>query len=56
MGHLWKVDPNESGSLDRFTFVRCYVDKEVSMDSTEELERLVDWDCKVSLIDLQRYF
>ena len=32
-GYLRKVDPNESGSLDRFDFVRWYVDEEVSMDS-----------------------
>ena len=31
--HLQKVDPNESGSLDRFYCVKCYVDKEVSLDS-----------------------
>ena len=35
-GHLRKVDPNESGSLNRFSFVRWYVDEEVSLDSTEE--------------------
>ena len=33
-GHLRKVDPNESGSLERFYFVRWYVDEEVSLDST----------------------
>ena len=32
--HLHKVDPNESGSLDYFAFVRWYVKKEVSLDST----------------------
>ena len=42
-GYLRKVDPNESGSLDCFAFVRYYVDKKVSMYSTEELERLVGW-------------
>ena len=26
-GHLQKLDPNESGSLDRFSFVRCYMDE-----------------------------
>ena len=31
-GHLRKLDPNESGSLDRFPFVRWYVEDEVSMD------------------------
>ena len=30
-GHLRKVDPNESSSLDRFGFVRWYVDEEVSL-------------------------
>ena len=52
-GHLRKVDPNESDSLDRFSFVRWYVDKEVSLESVEEAERLVGWDCRVSLLDLQ---
>ena len=47
MGHLQKVDPNESGSLDRFDFVRWYVDREVYLDSAEEAERLVGWVCKV---------
>ena len=53
-GHLRKVYPNESGSLDLFALVRWYVDKEVSLDSVEEAERLLGWDCKVSLMDLQR--
>ena len=35
-GHLLKVYPNESGSLDRFAFLRWYVEEEVSMDSSEE--------------------
>ena len=52
-GHLRKVDSNESGSLDRFAFVRWYVDEEVSLDSAEEAELLVGWDCKVSMLDLQ---
>ena len=52
-GHLRKVDPNESGSLDRFDFVRWYVDEEISLESAEEVERLVGWGCKVSLMDLQ---
>ena len=30
------------------------MDEDVSMDSTEEAERLVGCDCKVSLVDLQR--
>ena len=40
-GHLRKVDPNESGNLDRFAFVRWYGGKEVSLDSAEEAEHLV---------------
>ena len=52
-GHLRKVYPNESGSLDRFDFVRWYVVEEVSLDSAEEAELLVGWDCKVSMLDLQ---
>ena len=54
MGHLWKLDPNESVSLDRSFFVMWYVDEEVSLESAEEAENLVCWDCKVSLVDLQR--
>ena len=54
MVHLQKVDPNESGRLDRFYFVRWYVDDEVSLESTEKVENLVGWVCKVSLMDLQR--
>ena len=42
-GQLQKVDPNKSGSFDHFAFVRRYVDKEVSLDSTEEGELLVGW-------------
>ena len=42
-GNLRKLDPNESGSLDSFAFVMWYVDKEVSLDSTEEAEHLVGW-------------
>ena len=52
-GHLQKVYPNESSSLDRFAFVRWYVDKEVSLDSVEEVERFVGWGYKVILIDIQ---
>ena len=52
-GHLRKVEPNESGSLENFDFVRWYVEKEVSLEPTEEAERLVSWGCKVSLMDLQ---
>ena len=53
-GHLWKVDPKESGSLDRFDFVRWYVDEEVSLDLSEEAECLVGWACKVILMGLKR--
>ena len=35
-GQLRKLDPNESGSLERFIFVRWYVDEEVSLESAEE--------------------
>ena len=51
--YLWKVHPNESGSLDIFAFVRWYVDKEVSLEYAEEVEHLLGWICKVSLMDLQ---
>ena len=37
-GYLWKLYPNESGNLEHFAFVRCYVYKEVSLESTEESE------------------
>ena len=52
-GNLRKLDPNKSGSLDHFAFVRWYVDEEVSLESAEEAERLVRWGCKVNLMDLQ---
>ena len=42
-GHLRKIYPNESGSLDSFYFVRCYVDEEVYLESKEEAEHLVVW-------------
>ena len=51
--NLWKVDPNESGSLDRFAFVKCYVEEEVSLESAEDSERLVGCGCNYSLMDLQ---
>ena len=35
-GHLWKLDPNESGSLDRFVFVSWYVEEEVSLESADK--------------------
>ena len=35
-------------------FLKWYVNKEVSLDSAEEAERLVGWACKVSLMNLQR--
>ena len=50
-GHQPKVDPNESGSLERFDFVRCYVDEEVSLESAEEAEPWLGWGCKTILID-----
>ena len=53
-GHLRKVYPNKSGSLDSFTFVMWYSDEEVSLYYVEESERLVGWGCKASLMDLQR--
>ena len=52
-GHLWKVELNEIGILDIFSFVRWYVDNEIALDSVEDKERLVGWGCKVSLIGLQ---
>ena len=51
-GHLWKLDTNESGSLDRFPFVRCYVDEDLSLNSAEAAEMLLIWGYKVSLMDL----
>ena len=47
MVQMWKVDPNESGSLEHFSFVRWYVDlfegpdgdkleEEVYLESIEE--------------------
>ena len=50
-GQLRNVDPNESGGLDSFAFLRWYVDEEVSLDSSEEAERSVGCGCKV-LMDL----
>ena len=32
-GCIWKLDPNESISLDRFAFVRRYMDGEVYLES-----------------------
>ena len=29
------------------------MDEEISLESSEEVERLVGWGCKVSLMDLQ---
>ena len=48
-----KVDPNANGSLDRFVFVRWYVDEKIFLKSAEEAERLVGWRWKVSLMDIQ---
>ena len=42
-GQLRKVDPNESIFLDRFAFLRWYVDEEVSLESKEKSERSVGW-------------
>ena len=53
VGQMRKVDPNESGSLDLFIFVRWYVNEEVSLESTEESESFVCWFCKVRLMYLQ---
>ena len=44
--HLQKVDPNESGSLDCFAFMKWYVDNEVSLELSEEAGRLVGWSAK----------
>ena len=41
------------GHLEFFAFVRWYVDEEVSLDSSQEAERLVGLGCKVRLMDLQ---
>ena len=54
VGHLQKVYPNGYGGLERFAFVRWYMDKEVSLDYAEDEEFLVVWYCKVILMDLQR--
>ena len=51
--HMRKLDTNESSSLDRFPFVTWYVDEEVSLESSDEAERLVGWGFNVSLMDLQ---
>ena len=51
-GHLQKLDPDESVSLEHFAFVGWYVDKYVSLESAEEAEHLVVWVCKVRLVDL----
>ena len=42
-GRLRKLYKNESGSLGRFAYVRWYVEEDVSLESTEESERLVGW-------------
>ena len=51
-GHLWKVELDESGSLDHFSFVGWYVYKEISLESAEETENLVGCRCKVSMVDI----
>ena len=40
-GHLQKVYPNESGSLERFAFMKWYIDEEVSLEYTDEAEHLM---------------
>ena len=50
---MWKVNPNESVSWDRFYFVRWYVDKEISLESAGEAGIFVQWGCNISLMDLQ---
>ena len=50
---LRKLDPNESGSLERFDFVGWYVYKEVALESAEEAENLVGWGCNFILMDIQ---
>ena len=57
MFYLQKVDPNESGSLDRFSIARWYVDREVYVDSSEESGRLVGWSARSSLLMFsEQYF
>ena len=51
--NLGKLYPNESGSLERFAFLRWYVDEEVSLDYADEEERLVGWGLNVSLMYFQ---
>ena len=53
MGHLQKVDPDKSGSFDRFAFLWWYVDKEISLDSSDKAKRFVGWVLKVNLMGLQ---
>ena len=53
VGNMGVLYPNEISSLDHFDFVRWYIDEEVSLDSTEEAENLVEWGCKVSPVELQ---
>ena len=52
MVQLLKVDPNESGSLAHFSFVRWYLDDEVSLNFTKEAELLVFWGSKVTMMDI----
>ena len=51
---LQKLDPDESGSLESFAFVRWYMDEDVSLESVEEAEHLVAWGYNISLMDLQQ--
>ena len=50
---MQREDPNESVSLDRFAFVRWYMDEEVSVDSAEEAELFLGWYCKFIMLGLQ---
>ena len=45
--------PKQKFQFGQFVFVRWYVEKEVSLDSTEEEDILVGWGCKGSIMDLQ---
>ena len=51
--YLSKVYPNETDSLDRFSFLRWYVDEEDFLDFADDAECLVSWGWNFSLIDIQ---
>ena len=40
-GQLRKLDPNESGGLDCFAFVRGYADDKVYLESAEKAEHFL---------------